>query len=241
MNNPAISRLGAEALGTLFFVFLGGAVAITAGDTLTLALGWALALAVAVWAFSAGGGHLNPFVTIGLALRGRIGWGAVPGHVIAQLVGGLLGALLTWWLFSSSVGDPAAAAAVTHTAAEGDQLIGALAAEALLTLVLLAVVFHLIGKGGWKYGLGYGLTYGVGLLAIGALTGASMNFARTLGAELSATIADSGADWGNIWVYLVGPAVGVVLAWLLYPMFSSQPASASDSTSTSASTSTSTS
>lgn len=231
MNNPVVSRLGAEALGTLFFVFLGGmAVIAAANNPLTVALGWALALAVAVWVFSTGGGHLNPFVTIGLALRGKFSWAAVPGHVIAQLVGGFLGALLTWWLYSSSVGDPAAAVATTHTAAEGSELIGALAAEALLTLALLAVVFNLAGKGGWKYGLGYGLTYGVGVLAIGVsaggggLTGGSMNFARTFGAELSATIADSGADWANIWVYLVGPAVGVILAWILSPVLSAEPA-----------------
>jgi glycerol uptake facilitator-like aquaporin len=227
MNNAEISRLGSEALGTLFFVFLGACVVLTSGgDSLLLALGWALALAVAVWVFGAGGAHFNPWVTIALALRNVIGWVAVAGHVIAQLVGGLLGALLAWFLFSSSIGDPAAAAAVTHTAAEGSQLIGALAAEALLTLVLLLVVFHLIGGGSWIYGLGYGLTYGLGVLAIGTglagagLTGGSMNFARTLGAELSATIADAGADWGNIWVYLVGPAIGVLLAWLLYPVLS---------------------
>jgi glycerol uptake facilitator protein len=228
MNIPAIPRLGAEALGTLFFVFLGGMVAVTAADSrLTVALGWALALAVAVWAFSAGGGHLNPFVTIGLALRGRFAWVAVPWYVIAQLVGGLLGALLTWWLLSSSVGDQAAAAAVTHTAAEGSDLIGAVAAEALLTLALLAVAFHLIGRGGWSYGLGYGLTYGLGVLAIGTLTDASLNFARTLGAELSATIADAGADWSNIWVYLVGPAIGVLLAWVLQPLITTGPANES--------------
>lgn len=232
MNNPVVSRLGAEALGTLFFVFLGGMAFIAAANNpLTLALGWALALAVAVWVFSTGGGHLNPFVTIGLALRGKVSWAAVPGHVIAQLVGGFLGALLTWWLYSSSVGDPAAAVATTHTAAEGSELFGALAAEALLTLALLAVVFNLAGKGGWKYGLGYGLTYGLGVLTIGALTGASMNFARTFGAELSATLADADPDWANIWVYLVGPAVGVVLAWILSPLLSAEPAGESSSSS----------
>jgi glycerol uptake facilitator protein len=217
MNNAMISRLGSEALGTLFFVFLGACVLVTAADNLAAALGWALALAVAVWVFSAGGGHLNPWVTIGLALRGRFAWLAVPGHVIAQLVGGLLGALLAWWLYSSSAGDPAAAVAVTHTDAEGSELIGALAAEALLTMVLLLVVFHLIGRGGWRYGLGYGLTYGIAVLAIGAITGPSLNVARTFGAELSASFADL-ADWGNIWVYLVGPAIGVVLAWLVHPL-----------------------
>jgi glycerol uptake facilitator-like aquaporin len=228
MNNAMVSRLGSEAVGTLFFVFLGALVIIAsgglqAGPNLTAALGWALALAVAVWVFGAGGAHFNPWVTIALALRGVVTWVGAAAHVIAQLVGGLLGALLAWWLYSSSLGDPAAAAAVTHTTAEGEQLIGALAAEALLTLVLLLVVFNLIGRGGWMYGLGYGLTYGLGFLAIGLLTGASMNFARTFGAELSATIADAGADWGNIWVYLVGPAIGVVLAWLLYPFVSPAP------------------
>lgn len=231
MRNTAVTRLGAEALGTLFFVFLGALAAIAAANNaLTTALGWALALAVAVWVFSAGGGHLNPWVTIGLALRGRFSWAAVPGHVIAQLVGGFLGALLAWWLYSGSLGDPAAGAATTQTPAEGSDLFGALAAEALLTLVLLGVVFHLIGKGGWKYGLGYGLTYGLGVLTIGALTGASLNFARTLGTELSASFADSNlADWGNIWVYLVGPAVGVILAWLLYPLVGPEPAATSES------------
>jgi glycerol uptake facilitator-like aquaporin len=226
MNNAEISRLGSEALGTLFFVFFGAMVIAAAGGqvNLTAALGWALALAVAVWVFGAGGAHFNPWVTIALALRNVIGWVAVIGHVIAQLVGGLLGALLAWWLYSSSeLGDAAAALAVTHTDAEGSELIGAVAAEALLTLVLLLVVFHLIDGGRWVYGLGYGLVYGLGVLAIGALTGASMNFARTFGAELSATIADAGADWGNIWVYLVGPAIGVVLAWLLYPLLSPAP------------------
>jgi glycerol uptake facilitator-like aquaporin len=224
MNNAEISRLGSEALGTMFFVFLGACVMLTAtGNTLAIAFGWALALAVAVWIFGAGGAHFNPWVTIALALRNVIGWVAVAGHVIAQLVGGLIGALLAWWLFSSSFGDTAAVAAVTHTAATGNELIGALAAEALLTLVLVLVVFHLIGGGSWVYGLGYGLTYGLGFLAIGLLTGASMNFARTFGAELSATIADAGADWGNIWVYLVGPAIGVALAWVLYPVLTQTP------------------
>lgn len=229
MSNSVVSRLGAEALGTLFFVFLGANAVVATGDVmvtpgpgaLTAALGWALALAVSVWIFSAGGGHLNPWVTLGLAVRGKFSWMAVPGHVIAQLVGGLLGALLTWWLFSSSLGDPAAGLAFTHTTAEGNELFGALAAEALLTLALLLVVFNLIGKGGWKYGLGYGLTYGLGVLTIGALTGASLNFARTLGAELSGSFAGGDlADWTNIWVYLVGPAVGVILAAVVHPLFS---------------------
>jgi glycerol uptake facilitator protein len=220
MRNTAVGSLASEALGTLFFVFLGaGAVAALGTGNLGTGLAWALALIVAVWVFSAGGGHLNPFVTIGLALRGKFGWMSVVGHVIAQLVGGLVGALLAWWLYSTGLGDLASGLAATQTAATGSDVIGALAAEALATLVLLLVVFRLIGSGA-LYGLGYGLTYGAGVLAIGLLTGGSMNFARTLGAELTMTIADAGPDWGNIWIYLVGPLVGVVLAWLLYPMVS---------------------
>lgn len=234
MANSLVSRLGSEALGTLFFVFLGGSAAVStvqvteaglAVDRLPAALGFALALAVSVWIFSAGGGHLNPWVTIGLALRGKFSWAAVPGHVIAQLVGGFVGALLVWALFSSGpLMDNSAGVGTTHLndMVEGADYVGVLAAEALVTLVVLVVVFNLIDSGGWRYGLGYGLSYGLGVLAIGAITGASMNFARTLGTEVTASIADSGlADWGNIWVYLVGPAVGVALAWLVYPLVSS--------------------
>jgi glycerol uptake facilitator protein len=219
------SRLVNEALGSLFFVFLGSMAIATAmatqnNDALTIALAWALALAVAVWAFGGAGAHLNPWVTIGLALRGVVAWAAVPLIVVAQVLGALVGALLAWWLFSSSVGDNAAGAAVTHTNATGNQLLGAVAAEALVTFVLLCVVFRLIGGTGWTYGLGYGLTYGLGFLTIGVLTGSSLNLARTLGAELSLTIADSGSTtWEDVWVYLIGPAVGVVLAWLFYPRF----------------------
>jgi glycerol uptake facilitator protein len=222
MKNTAIAPLGSEALGTLFFVFLGAGATVAVGtdDNFGAGLAWALALVVAVWIFSAGGGHLNPFVTLGLALRGRFSWAAVPGHLIAQLTGGLVGALLAWWLYSSGLGDTAASLAATRTAAEGSELFGAAAAEALATFVLLAVVFRLIGSAGALYGLGYGLTYGVGVLAIGALTGGSMNFARTFGAEVASAIAGTGSEWSTIWVYLVGPLVGVALAWLAYPLFS---------------------
>jgi len=230
MKNSAVSSLGSEALGTLFFVFLGAcAVASVTSVGLGAGLAWALALIVAVWVFSAGGGHLNPFVTLALALRGKVGWAAVPGHIIAQLVGGLVGALLAWWLFSASLGDQGAGLAATQTAAEGSQLFGALAAEALATFVVVAVVYRLIGSGA-LYGLGYGLAYGAGVLAIASITGASMNFARTFGAELSLTFAGGdGADWANIWVYLVGPLVGVVLAWLLHPLYGGSEKAASES------------
>jgi glycerol uptake facilitator protein len=221
VKNTLVSRLGSEVLGTLFFVFLGAGAVVTASSermspvTLGTGVAWALALIVAVWIFSAGGGHLNPFVTVGLALRGRFAWSAVPGHVIAQLVGGLAGALLAWWVFSSLGSGPLAVAATRG----GADAIGILAAEALATLVLVAVVFRLIDSGGAMYGLGYGLAYGIGVLAILPLSGGSMNFARTFGAELSLAITGDQAEWANLWLYLVGPLVGVVLAWLLYPLF----------------------
>lgn len=219
MNRSAVSTLGSEALGTLFFVFLGaGAVVAVGTNNLGSGLAWAIALVVAVWVFSAGGGHLNPFVTVGLALRKRFSWSDVPGHVIAQLLGGLVGALLLWLVYSALWGDAATGLAATRTPASGADLFGALAAEALATFVLLSVVYRFITAGTGMYGLAYGLTYGAGVLAIGTLTGGSMNFARTFGAELAQTFAGQAAEWGTIWVYLLGPAVGVVLAWLVFPL-----------------------
>ncbi|WP_232667532.1 aquaporin [Pseudonocardia sp. TRM90224] len=227
MNNGTVTRLGSEALGTLFFVLLGACAAGGIGDSVEggtgvgAAAGWAAALVLAVWVFGAGGGHLNPVVTVGLALRGRFSWAAVPGQIGAQLVGGFGGAVLAWVL----VGDRVTFAAVRPPAGGG--IVVALVAEVLVTFVLLMAVYRLAGSGA-LHGLGYGLAYGVGALAAGSLGGGVMNPARALGAEFTATFAGAPAG-GGIWVYLVGPLVGAALAWLVHPSLSgSSPKSLPD-------------
>src|SRR5215470_19207547 len=93
MNTVPIRRLVAEVLGTTILVGIGCAGALTAGGLTPLVFGFALAIAVLVVG-PVSGAHVNPTVTLALALRGRFPWREVPAYVVAQLIGGFIGALL---------------------------------------------------------------------------------------------------------------------------------------------------
>src|SRR5262245_59184653 len=96
----------AEAIGTMMVVTLGDGVvanvclAKTKGHNsgwIVIATGWGLAVAMAVYSVGAiSGGHLNPAVSIGLAVIGQFSWSLVPGYVAAQIAGGFLGAIVVW-------------------------------------------------------------------------------------------------------------------------------------------------
>ncbi len=165
MSSRLVQRLSAEALGTLILVYFGVAATLAAtGGSLGVAAAYAVALALAVWILGAvSGAHVNPAVTIALAVRGRFAWRDVPGYLIAQVAGGVLAGLLAWATC-----------------------------------------------------LGVGLAYGTAILALAPITGASANFARTFGAELSAKLGGGPAHWGDLWIYAVGPLVGGIVAVFVY-------------------------
>jgi glycerol uptake facilitator protein len=85
MSPNLVQRLSSEALGTLIPVYFGVAATLAAtGGSLGVAAAYAVALALAVWIFAAvSGAHVNPAVTIALAIRGRFAWADAPGYVIA--------------------------------------------------------------------------------------------------------------------------------------------------------------
>src|SRR2546430_17259081 len=85
MSPTLVQRLSSEALGTLLLVYFGVAATLAAtGGSLGVAAAYAVALTLAVWIFSAvSGAHLNPAVTIAVAVRGRCAWRDAPGHPIA--------------------------------------------------------------------------------------------------------------------------------------------------------------
>ncbi|HKH90504.1 MAG TPA: MIP/aquaporin family protein, partial [Gemmatimonadaceae bacterium] len=101
-----MSPLLAELLGTALLVVLGNGVVAnvvlqrTKGHEsgwIVITTGWALAVTIAVYSVgSISGAHLNPAVTIGLASIGTFPWSSVPGYVIAQVLGGFLGAIVVW-------------------------------------------------------------------------------------------------------------------------------------------------
>ena len=98
MRPESVPRLAAELLGTLFLVFFGaGAATHGLGGVIGVALAHAFALALAVWIFgSVSGAHVNPAVTVALALKGRLAWIDAAFYIVAQLVGAFVAALLIW-------------------------------------------------------------------------------------------------------------------------------------------------
>jgi glycerol uptake facilitator protein len=235
MDSALIRRLSAEAVGTLILVYFGctatvmGGVALDQSGALTGAVGFALALAIAIWLVGPiSGGHVNPSVTLALAIRGRFAWADVPGYVGAQLLGGFVGALLFWATYGKA--GITAGLAATHVADDsGRGLFGAFLAEVIATCLFVLVVLAVTATGTAENratGLSIGAGLGTAILAIVAMSGASLNFARTFGPELALTIGGGADDWSTIWIYLLAPAIGAALAALAYPYGSPSPAAA---------------
>ncbi|WP_018353074.1 MIP/aquaporin family protein [Longispora albida] len=206
-----IRRLLAEALGTFILVFFGATAAVgAASGAYGSAVGYALALALGLWLVGGvSGGHLNPAITLALAVRGRFAWRDVPGYIVAQLVGGILSALLLWGVLGAK-GAGLGATSLNR----GTSVWEGLLAEGLAAALLAAVYYWgYVGGGlsGGLAGLGTGLAYGTGILALSSFTGASANLARSLAPEVGLSLSGGAANWGELWVYLVGPVIGALV------------------------------
>ena len=162
------------------------------------------------------GPHVNPAVTIALAVRGRFAWADVPGYVIAQVVGGVLAGLLAWATCGAAGARAGLGTTVVNPAAS---TLTALVVETLVAFLWVLAYYALyveerVSKA--VAGLAVGLAYGTAILALAPITGASGNFVRTFGAELSTKPGGGPAQWGDLWIYAVGPVVGGIVAVVLY-------------------------
>jgi MIP family channel proteins len=219
----------AELIGTFILVFTGCAVAVaailqrsTAGptsyDSLAVALAFGLALAAIVAAIGhVSGAHVNPAVTLGLAVTNKFSWQYVPLYIGAQLVGAILGAIGVWICYGEAAREAAALAATFPTDGVGD--IRALLAEILVTFILVFVIISVATDQRAPAGvapLAVGFALACGVFIAGPITGGSLNPARTLGPMIV------GGQFTAVWVYIVGPIIGAVLAAVLYDRFVSQ-------------------
>ena len=216
----------AELIGTFILVFTGCAVAVaailqrsTAGpafyDSLAVALAFGLALAAIVAAIGhVSGAHVNPAVTLGLAVTNKFSWQYVPIYIGAQLVGAIVGAIAVWICYGEAAREAAALAATFPTEGVGD--IRALLAEILVTFILMFVIISVATDERAPAGvapLAVGFALACGVFIAGPITGGSLNPARTLGPMVVA------GQFSAVWVYVVGPIVGAVLAALVYDRF----------------------
>jgi MIP family channel proteins len=215
---PSLLRRSlAEALGTFALVFIGvGSVAAKYYPDANyglygVATAHAIVLAVMITATMAiSGGHLNPAVTIGLLVARRTTGQTAAAYIVAQLIGGVLGAAAIKAIFPIGVTRPIALG--TPAIASNIQISQAIALEAILTFFLVSAVFGTcVNPDAPKVGgFAVGLVLWFDILVGGPLTGAAMNPARAFGPALVA------GQWVAHSVYWVGPILGGIVAGLLW-------------------------
>lgn len=201
----------AEFVGTFALVFAGtGAVvtnAVSGGALGHVGVAVTFGLVIMVMIYAVGhisGAHFNPAVTIAFALSRHFPMRRVIPYIAAQIAGATLGSLAVRFL----IGD--AGLGVTHPRSEA---LSALIFEAILTFVLMFVIVSVatdVRAVGQAAAIAIGGTVGLEAMFAGPITGASMNPARSLGPAIIA------GDYGELWLYLIGPVIGAALGALLY-------------------------
>lgn len=242
-----VRKLFAELLGTFLLVFFAVGVAtlmfgfkfdggsVAAGVVATAFAFGLVLLALAYVLGPISGCHVNPAVTLGAAMAGRIPWLDAVGYWIAQFVGGYAGALVLFALFSQSplyhksvqgLGtDGYGAASDIHISA-GGAFLAEVMLTALFVFVILGVTHRIANAATAGMVIGLSLTV-VHLIGI-PITGTSVNPARSLGPALVV----GGTALHQVWLFIVAPLVGGALAaavhFLLYPWHDVPPEGRSD-------------
>lgn len=233
----------AEFIGTALLILLGNGVVAnvvlknTKGNNsgwMVITTAWALAVFVGVVvAGPYSGAHLNPAVTIALALAQKFDWVKVPGYILSQLCGAMVGSFLVWVMYKDhfdATEDQGLKAAPFATSPAIRNLKSNLFSEIIGTFVLIFVIFYFTNAemGAEKTPVGLGsigaipvafLVWVIGL-ALGGTTGYAINPARDLGPRIvHALIPMKGkgsSDWTYSWIPIAGPIIGASLAAVLY-------------------------
>jgi glycerol uptake facilitator protein len=242
-----MSALIAEFLGTAILILLGGGVVANVSLKKTIGFGnpnwmiistaWGLAVFTAVFItgqFS--GAHLNPAVTVGLALVGKFSLQLLPGYIVAQLFGAMAGSWLVYLFYIDHYRATSDEGAVKGTFCTGPAIRNYknnFFSEALGTFILVFGVFYIAspnieieGVEISAYGIGALDALPVGLLvwviglSLGGTTGYAINPARDLGPRIVFALiprkTKASADWQYGWIPVLGPVTGAVFAALVY-------------------------
>ena len=227
-----------EFLGTLILLLLGNGV--VAGVVLpktkshnsgwiVITMGWGIAVAIAAFVSgNLGPSHLNPALTIGVALKGDLPWASVLPYILAQFAGAMVGQFLVFLQFKPhylAEENPANVLGTFSTDPAIKDTFSNLISEILGTFVLVLTIFAL---GLYKLQAGIGtfavgtLIVGIGL-SLGGTTGYALNPARDLGPRIMHSLLPipnkGNGDWSYAWIPVVGPIIGAVLAVLVFGLF----------------------
>lgn len=240
---PILNRTVAEFIGTFWLVFGGCGSAVFAAafpevgiGLLGVSLAFGLTLLTMVYAIGhLSGCHLNPAVTLGLAVGKRFAWGDVPVYVIAQVLGAILAAYLIWII---AAGQPGFTLTANSLAVNGYGSLspgGYSLAAGFITEVVLTMLFLFIILGATdprapaaSAGVAIGLALTLIHLISIPITNTSVNPARSTGPAFALMTGGEGQALGQLWLFWVGPLIGAALGGLLYPLVA-KPTSAAAS------------
>ena len=224
----------AELVGTAIIIIFGGGVVAnvllnkTKGNNsgwIVITFGWAVGVYTGVLISAEySGAHLNPAITLALAVVGKFPYAKVAGYIVAQLIGAMLGSFVVWVAYRKhfeATDDAGAMQAIFCTAPNIRSYINNLLTEIIGTFVLTLAVLYMAAP---EVGLGALNALPVALvvlglgLSLGGPTGYAINPARDLGPRIMHALLPikpkAGFDLQYAWVPIVGPLIGGVLAAL---------------------------
>jgi len=214
-------QLLAEFLGTFTLVFIGAGTAALATKAVSesqfgeknsslivtsLAFGIALMVIIYLWG-SSSGAHVNPAVSLGFAMTDQITYSTMSMYWIAQILGAITAAAVLAYIIGTESGLGASVGSLTYTSPWKAVFI-----EAIITFFLVSAIFAMTSNKKYTLisGIVIGITLIMGILFAGPLTGGSMNPARSLGPAIFTN------NMKSIWIYIVGPFIGAILAVFVY-------------------------
>ncbi len=225
-----------ELIGTAFLILLGDGVVAnvvlnkTKGNNsgwIVISFGWAIAVFVGVYISAVqSGAHLNPAVTIGLAMADKFDWALVPIYISGQIAGAMIGAFLVWVTYKKHFDETADASAILAVFCTGPAIKNTpfnLATEIIGSFALVFGVFFITGadvKLGSLDALPVAiLVLGISL-SLGGPTGSAINPARDLGPRIMHYILPiqnkGNSNWTYSWIPVLGPIIGGLLAAFIF-------------------------
>ena len=218
----------AEFIGTFVLVLIACGVAVVTGANV-VATSLAFGLVIVAMAYSVGnvsGCHINPAVSLAMFITKKISGKDFIGYVIAQTLGATVGAAVLGLFVGSfkNLGGNAAQAILVGSYGEIGSLFVALLVEIVLTFVFVFAILGVTSKiqNGTVTGIVIGLSLTLVHLIGIALTGTSVNPARSFGPALLQAFAGSTTALSQIWIFIVGPLVGAAIAAFIYNAISKE-------------------
>lgn len=229
-----MSTFLAEFLGTMILVLFGDGVVANVclkkakgngGGWIVIATGWALAVAIPVFIFGGfSGAHFNPAVTIGMAAIGKLAWSQVAPYILAQMLGGIVGACLVYLAYLPHYKEETDPATILGTFATGPAIRSKGANFMTEFIATFCLLFFIIGVGNTVMVDGISpmvvgmIIWALGL-SLGGPTGYALNPARDLGPRIAHAFLPiphkGSSDWDYAWIPVVAPICGAIVACLL--------------------------